>query len=187
MLPPYAELHCLSNFSFLHGASQPEELVTRAHQLGYSALAIADECSLAGVVRAHLQAKALKMPLLIGAQFSLARLWPKGAGQANDLTQASHNAQAEQTSRPGQTSRLVLLARNRNGYGNLSELITRARMRAEKGHYQLLRQDLTQGMSDCVALLAPEPWASIELLVEQASFIRAVVGSGLFRRACGRG
>ena len=172
MLPPYAELHCLSNFSFLHGASQPEELVTRAHQLGYSALAIADECSLAGVVRAHLQAKALKMPLLIGAQFSLARLWPKGAGQANDLTQASHNAQAEQTSRPDQASRLVLLARNRNGYGNLSELITRARMRAEKGHYQLLRQDLTQGMSDCVALLIPEPWASTELLIEQASFIR---------------
>ena len=49
----YAELHCLSNFSFLRGASHPEELVERAHALGYRALAITDECSVAGVVRAH--------------------------------------------------------------------------------------------------------------------------------------
>ena len=53
MLPGYAELHCRSNFSFLRGASHPEELVGRAHALGYAALAITDECSLAGVVRAH--------------------------------------------------------------------------------------------------------------------------------------
>jgi error-prone DNA polymerase len=52
-LPAYAELHCVSNFSFLRGASQPQELVWRAHQLGYAALALTDECSLAGVVRAH--------------------------------------------------------------------------------------------------------------------------------------
>src|SRR5688500_9453501 len=51
--PAYAELHCLSNFSFLRGASHPQELVERAHKLGYSALAITDECSVAGVVRAH--------------------------------------------------------------------------------------------------------------------------------------
>ena len=57
MLPPYAELHCLSNFSFLRGASHPEELVERAQALGYAALALTDECSLAGVVRAHLAAK----------------------------------------------------------------------------------------------------------------------------------
>ncbi len=59
MLPAYAELHCLSNFTFLRGASHPEELVERAQALGYSALAITDECSLAGVVRAHLAAKDL--------------------------------------------------------------------------------------------------------------------------------
>ena len=51
--PPYAELHCLSNYSFLRGASHPEELVERAWQRGYRALAITDECSLAGAVRAH--------------------------------------------------------------------------------------------------------------------------------------
>ena len=53
----YAELHCLSNFSFQRGASHPEELVARAHALGYRRLAITDECSVAGVVRAHLEAK----------------------------------------------------------------------------------------------------------------------------------
>ena len=55
--PPYAELHCLSSFSFQRGASQPDELVERAHQLGYSALAITDECSVAGVVRADQAAR----------------------------------------------------------------------------------------------------------------------------------
>ena len=51
-LPGYAELHCLSNFSFQRGASHPQELVTRAAKLGYQALALTDECSVAGVVRA---------------------------------------------------------------------------------------------------------------------------------------
>ena len=49
----YAELHCVSNFSFLRGASHVDELVKRAHEIGYTALAITDECSLAGIVRAH--------------------------------------------------------------------------------------------------------------------------------------
>src|SRR5450830_2173317 len=70
-LPAYAELQCISNFTFLHGASHPEELVERAAQLGYSALAITDECSLAGVVRAHAVAKRAGLPLIIGAHFHL--------------------------------------------------------------------------------------------------------------------
>ena len=57
----YAELHCLSNFSFLRGASHPEELVARAAELGYTALAITDECSVAGAVRAHLAARELPL------------------------------------------------------------------------------------------------------------------------------
>ena len=76
MLYPYAELHCVSNFSFLRGASHPEELVERAHELGYAALAITDECSLAGVVRAHVAARTAKLPLIVGAEFSLRELWP---------------------------------------------------------------------------------------------------------------
>ena len=65
-LPDYAELHCLSNFSFLRGASHPEELVSRARELGYRALALTDECSFAGSVRAHLQAKECGLELVHG-------------------------------------------------------------------------------------------------------------------------
>ena len=56
-VPAFAELWCLSNFSFLRGASKPEELVARAKHLGYAALALSDECSMAGMVRAHVAAK----------------------------------------------------------------------------------------------------------------------------------
>src|SRR5437016_4422870 len=101
MIAEYAELHCLSNFSFLRGASHPEELIERAHELGYRALALTDECSVAGAVRAHVRAKELGLDLIIGAEFAL----------ADGL-------------------RLVLLATDRDSYGNLTELITRARRRA---------------------------------------------------------
>ena len=104
MLPAYAELHCLTNFSFLRGASQPEELVVRAAALGYAALAVTDECSVAGAVRAHIAAKEQALKLLIGTELRLED-GPK----------------------------LVLLATNRAGYGNLAELITRGRRSAEKG------------------------------------------------------
>ena len=63
-LPGYAELHCLSNFSFLRGASHAEELVERAKELGYAALALTDECSFAGIVRAHVAAKAAELKLI---------------------------------------------------------------------------------------------------------------------------
>jgi len=75
-LPDYAELHCRSNFSFLTGASHPEELAERAQALGYTALAITDECSLAGVVRAHTEAERLGLHLIVGAEISLARTLP---------------------------------------------------------------------------------------------------------------
>ena len=131
MLPDYAELHCVSNFSFLRGASHAEELVGRAAELGYRALAITDECSLAGVVRAHLAAKEVGLKLILGSEFTL----------VDGL-------------------RLVLLAQNRAGYGNLSALITLARRRAEKGAYELSRNDLSgwdgEGVPDCLALwIAP--------------------------------
>jgi error-prone DNA polymerase len=145
-LPFYAELHCCSNFSFLRGASHPEELVERAQALGYSALAITDEASLAGVVRAHKAASACGLKLIIGADFRLA-------------------------SQQGPGFRLVLLAQNRAGYGNLSALITLARRRSRKGEYRLLRGDLeTPGqiaggsgaVPDCLALWIPGPGASTE-------------------------
>jgi len=67
----YAELHCVSNFTFLRGASHPRELVETASTLGYTALAITDECSLAGVVKAHVAAQNSGLPLIIGAEFQL--------------------------------------------------------------------------------------------------------------------
>ena len=70
-LPQYAELHCLSNFTFQRGASRPEELVERATALGYEALAITDECSMAGVVRAHTEAKEKGLHLLIGTEIKV--------------------------------------------------------------------------------------------------------------------
>src|SRR5207253_9232828 len=100
-LPDYAELHCLSNFSFQRGASHPQELVLRAHELGYAALAITDECSVAGVVRAYAEAKKLNLKLLLGAEFALDGF------------------------------RLVALARHATGWGNLCEFITHARRIAE--------------------------------------------------------
>jgi error-prone DNA polymerase len=125
-LPAYAELHCLSNFSFLKGASHPAELVERAHRLGYTALAITDECSLAGVVRAHVAAKEIGLPLIIGAELAL---------------------------RDG--PRFVCLATDRASYGHLSALITRGRRRAKKGTYELAVTDIDDGLPGCLALLVP--------------------------------
>ena len=100
-LPCYAELHCISNFTFLRGASHADELVSRARAQGYSALAITDECSFAGVVRAHEAAKKHGLKLIIGTEVQI------DGGP-----------------------RLVLLATNRESYGHIAALITRARMRA---------------------------------------------------------
>jgi error-prone DNA polymerase len=126
-LPAYAELHCVSNFTFLRGASRPEELAARAAQLGYSALAITDECSLAGVARAHFAAKEHQLKLIIGAEFRLV---------------------------DGQ--KLVLLATNRSAYGDLSQLITTARGRCAKGSYRLDWNDVDRGAGDCLVLSVPD-------------------------------
>ncbi|MDR1934903.1 MAG: error-prone DNA polymerase [Candidatus Accumulibacter sp.] len=122
-LPDYAELHCLSNFSFLRGASHAEELVARAKALGYAALAITDECSFAGLVRAHVAAKAAGLKLICGAEIVLA-----------------------------DGMKLVLLARDRAGYGNLSAIVSLGRRHAEKGRYHLTRGDLARGVPGCLAL-----------------------------------
>jgi hypothetical protein len=89
-LPGYAELACRSNFSFLTGASHPEELVARAKALRYAALALADECSLGGVVRAHAEAKRLGLPLIVGATMQLApRATPSAPARAAPAARAT--------------------------------------------------------------------------------------------------
>ncbi|WP_313462964.1 PHP domain-containing protein, partial [Achromobacter sp.] len=158
-LPGYAELQCQSNFSFLPGASHPEELAARAAELGYAALALTDECSLAGVVRAHMEAKSLKLPLIIGATFQL-----RAAPDAAPLG-------------------LTLLAQTREGYGNLSELITLARTRAPKGEYRLAPEDLTdppegyahlRHLPECLAILTPAYGTDADRLAEQARWLARV-------------
>ncbi|MDP9109292.1 MAG: PHP domain-containing protein, partial [Pseudomonadota bacterium] len=149
LLPAYAELHCLSNFTFLRGASHPEELAERAFNLGYHSLAITDECSLAGVVRAHVEAKKHALHLIIGTEVTLT------CGM-----------------------KLVLLATNRNGYGNLSQLITNGRRRAEKGFYQLGIADFEwhelAGLPDCLAILIPQREHSAEQWQQQSRWLRRV-------------
>lgn len=133
MLPGYAELHCISNFTFLRGASHPEELVMQAAELGYKALAITDECSMAGIVRAYIKAKELNLKLLIGSEFK----FQEGI-------------------------KLLLIAKTMNGYGNLCELITLARSRAKKGEYRINKADLENGLPNCLAIWCADESSSIE-------------------------
>lgn len=124
----YAELHCLSNFSFQRGASSADELFQRAREQGYQALAITDECTLAGIVRAWQAAKAHGLQLIVGSEVRV------------------HGG-----------AKLVLLVENLAGYQNLCALITRARRRAEKGHYQLLADDLHAHHEGLLALWVADP------------------------------
>ena len=136
----YVELHTLSNFSFLRGASHPEELIAQAKALNYSALALTDECSLAGVVRAHSAAKELGLPLIIGAEL-------------NCLTLAGR-PQREGQDGPSRL-KVVALATDRASYGALSRLISNARRATRKGCYSLVRTDLENALPGCLVLWLP--------------------------------
>ena len=132
--PGYAELHALSNFTFLRGASHPEELVETAAALGYKALAITDECSMSGIVRAHAAAREFGLKLIVGAEFRL---------------------------RSGR--KLVALAKNRQGYASLCQLITNARRAADKGHYELTRLDFDDGLPECLVLWIPDTELALDV------------------------
>ncbi|EJO93952.1 error-prone DNA polymerase [Ectopseudomonas mendocina DLHK] len=131
MTPDYAELHCLSNFSFQRGASSARELFERAARLGYRALAITDECTLAGIVRAWQAARETGLALIVGSEM------PIEGGP-----------------------KLVLLAEDLAGYQALCRLITVARRRAEKGRYHLLREDFDTPLAGLLAIWLAEPQAS---------------------------
>lgn len=124
----YAELFCQSNFSFLEGASHPEELVMQANFLGYQALAITDECSVAGVVRAYTAIKqhGLGIKLIVGSYVKL-----------------------------DETLELVLLCPNRDAYAELCRLISNARRRADKGEYELSEWDL-MSLKHCFVIWLPK-------------------------------
>ncbi len=129
----YAELHTISNYSFLRGASAPGELVARADELGYQAIAITDECSLSGMVQAWVEARKRGIKLIVGSEFFL-----------------------------GTGLQLVLLATNRQGYGNLCQIITHGRRNATKGDYRLTLDDLkTLATSDCLGLWIVQPLSTV--------------------------
>jgi error-prone DNA polymerase len=122
----YAELHCVSNFSFLRGASHPAELVYEASNLGYTALALTDECSMAGIVRAHDAAKERNFKLIVGSEF-----------RTND------------------DFHVVLLAPSQAAYGQICTLITQGRRNAPKGRYRLTRSQFEADLNECLALWIP--------------------------------
>ena len=134
---PYAELHCLSDFSFGRGASSAGELFERAQQQGYRALAITDECSLAGIVRALEASRITGLKLIVGSEITL------------DVDSAS-------------PLKLVLLVEDRTGYSTLCKLITRGRRRSEKGEYRLTRADIDDGLPGLLALWVPDARLSRE-------------------------
>jgi len=248
-LPDYVELHCISNFTFLNGASHPQELISRAFQLGYSGLALTDECSVAGTARAHHAIKVLREDMWEAVTRSARRLAAgqtagdvdemeelsvfdldtgdeesdaggvEDAGDAGDEDALSPDdfdddpdaaarrhrvlearaAAADAfnliigsrftlTAAPEDTMpppRLVLLARNRIGFGDLCEFITLGRTRAEKGSYLLYPSDLAdpqpkqahlRGMPDCLVVLLPDYCADLDVLRAQARWCRATFG-----------
>ena len=129
----YAELHCLSNFSFQRGASSALELCRRAKEQGYQALAITDECTLAGIVRAWQAAKELDLQLIVGSEIQV----ENGPKQ-------------------------VLLVENLEGYQALCRLITRARRRSEKGRYRIVREDFDEPLPGLLVLWVPDDKACEE-------------------------
>ena len=152
----YAELVCRSNFCFLKAASHPEDLVARAHALGYKALAITDEATVSGSVRAHLAAKSLGLTLIHGSQFELTDL-------------------------PG---RLTLLVKNREGWRELCRLISLSRQSSEKGQYCLRREQLKSlSLANTLALWSPQLFRSQALnnegLLSAGQWLKSLWGAQL--------
>jgi error-prone DNA polymerase len=137
----YAELHCLSAFSFQRGASSAGELFERARRLGYRALAITDECSLAGIVRAWEASKESELPLIVGSEVRL------------------HDG-----------VKLVLIAADRDGYAELCRLITLGRRRGAKGAYRLERSDVETLGAGVLVLWVAQATAR-DLREEQAAWL----------------
>ncbi len=139
----YAELHCLSNFSFQRGASSAQELFQRAKRHGYTALAITDECTLAGIVRAWQASKDSGLPLIIGSEMQIEN-GPK----------------------------IVLLVEDLGGYQTLCRIITLARRRAKKGEYRLLPDDFEIAPNGLLAVWLPEIENDTQACLAQGNWLR---------------
>lgn len=123
----YVELHCRSNFSFLEAASHADELVQRASELGYAGLAITDRESIAGVVRGHAPAKELGLQYIVGTQVF-----------------------------PTDCPSLLLWPTDRAAYGRMCRLLSRGRMRCEKGRCELSWTDIAELSDGILAAIVPD-------------------------------
>lgn len=119
----YAHLYCTTNYTFLTGASHPHEFVYQAAELGYDSIAITDECSLAGIVKAFVAAEELEFKLIVGSRFTL----------SNGM-------------------RLIAIAPTRIAYAELSGFITLARRRSAKGEYEAHFDDLRFRLQHCLII-----------------------------------
>ena len=119
----YAELNCITNFSFLKGASHPEELVETAALNGYSAIAITDECSFSGIIRAYKSAKKYKIKIIVGSEFKV----------QENLS-------------------LVLIANSKRAYEEISSVITKGRSRGLKGDYVTVLDDMLN-LNNTIAII----------------------------------
>jgi len=140
----FVQLQTTTNYSYLCGSSHPKELVSQAYELGYSAIAVTDDNSLAGVAKAHIVAKAVGIPLIIGSRIHI-----------NDGPS------------------LLLWAKDRSGYANLSRLISRGRLRAEKGQCDLWLNDVLDFQAGLIAAVLPNGQTTKSLAAVAPRIIQA--------------
>ena len=152
----YVPLWCKSNFSFLEGASHPDELVEQAHAFGMPALALTDRDGVHGVVRAHVKARELGVSLIVGAEITV------GCDAAVDPGITG--------GRPAPISTCVLLAMNRTGYANLCRLITTGRLRRPKGGSCVTWPEVCTRSEGLIAL-----WGGDRSVLTRDEELRAIV------------
>ena len=160
----YVPLRCRSNFSFLDGASHPDELVEQAHALGLEALALTDRDGVYGMVRAHVKAKELGVRLIVGAEVTVG----DATGESDATAGAGAGAKADDAAA---TSTIVLLAADRTGYANLCRLLTTGRLRRPKGESRVTWPEVCERAEGLVAL-----WGGERSLLVREVEPRAVAG-----------
>ncbi|MGQ0483864.1 MAG: error-prone DNA polymerase [Hyphomicrobiales bacterium] len=169
----YAELHCTTNFSFLRGASHPEELVSQAKHLGLAAIAVTDRNTLAGVVRAHAAAKDMDLKLIVGARLDLAptpaasrRTLPAQAGEGGSfLIPPPRSAGRVAPKAPGGGhASLLAWPTSRAAYGRLCRLLSTGQRRAEKGKCLLTLDDVHEYADGLIFALLPDGAGHLETI-----------------------
>ena len=158
----YAPLWCKSNFSFLEGASHPDELVERAHAFGIPALALTDRDGVHGVVRAHVKARELGVSLIVGAEVTVEAVTNDDAAAGPGATGGA----------PASPSTCVLLAMSRIGYANLCRLITTGRLRRSKGESSVIWPEVCARADGLIAL-----WGGDRSLLIHDEVPRSVIAS----------